>query len=82
MQKQMVKDKREGKSIEGEVDCRLILASLHSLLHMVFYLYIQPKGEKENKTEKYGKTQKQKGGARELVPASKKLVLRMMAKNP
>jgi hypothetical protein len=49
---------------------------------MVFYLYIQPKGEKENKTEKYGKTQKQKGGARELVPASKKLVLRMMAKNP
>lgn len=57
----MVKDKGEGKSIEEEVDCRLVLA-LHSLLHMVIiYLNIQPKREKENKTEKYGKKTPKKG---------------------
>lgn len=81
MQKQMVKDKREGKSIEGEVDCRLLLAYIvYSTWSSISTYNLREK--RKIKQRSMGKPKNKKGGARELVPASKKLVLRMMAKNP
>lgn len=79
----MVKDKREGKSIEGEVDCRLILAIayiVNSTWSSISTYNLR--GKRKIKQRSMGKPKNKKGGARELAPASKKLVLRKMAKNP